>query len=402
MKLSDATVKNAKPKDKPYKLFDGGGLYLEVMPITKRNLKGSKLWRLKYRYAGKEKRISLGRYPVVTLGIARAKSIEAKQRLEENIDPSAAKFEDKMMKNVSSANTFEAIAKEWLIKKEKEVKASTLKNIQDTLENNLFPSIGKLPIKSVTAPVLIQALKPVEKRAALDMVKRLRQYSGQIFRFAIANGKAEYNPAPDIIDALQTRPVEHFKAMPLEVLPEFLRKLDSNEARLFKQTTLALKLMVLTFTRKAELSHAKWEEVNFKDEVWIVPAERAKMKREHIVPLSRQALAIFEELRMVSGNREHVFPGIIKPNQPIHEDTTLRALYRLGYKNIATIHGFRSLAMTTIMEVLGYRYEVPDLQLAHSKGDKIRAAYDRTKFLDERTKMMQDWADYVDKIKEAK
>ncbi len=399
MRLNDVKIRNAKPKEKSYKLFDGGGLYLEVMPATNKSPKGSRLWRLKYRYGGKEKRISLGKYPTVTLENARKKREDAKILLDENIDPSVAKLEEKILKTVSTANSFESIARDWLEKKRHEIKPKTHKNIVDRLEMNLFPKIGKLPIQSVTAPVLIEALKPVEQRGALDTVKRLRQYAGQIFRYAIAQGKASYNPAPDIVDALQTKPVEHFKSMPLEMLPEYLAKIDSNEARLFRQTCLALKLMTLTFTRKAELSHARWDELDFKKKVWTIPAERTKMKKEHIVPLSKQALALFEELKELNGDREWVFPSVQKPRQPMHEDTMLRALYKLGYQGTATIHGFRALAMTTIMEVLGYRYEVPDLQLAHSKGNKLRAAYDRTKFLAERTKMMQEWADYLEVIK---
>lgn len=393
MKLTNNTCKAAKPSDKPYKLSDGKGLFLLI------NAKGAKYWRYKYRYNGSEKLLSLGIYPEVSLAEARERHQQAHKLVSDGIDPSLHKLEAKVKRSVEANNTFEAVAREWLAKKETEVKPNTYKNIEDRLEMNLFPTIGKLPISSINAPILIDALKPIEKRGALDTVKRLRQYVGQIFRFAIAHGKATYNPAPDIIDALQTRKVEHFAAMTLEELPEFIHKLDRNEARLFPQTCLALRLMVLTFTRKSELAHAKWDEINLEEELWVIPPERMKMGQEHIVPLSKQAVSILEELHRMNGNWEYVFPSIHKPRQHMHEDTLLRALYRLGYKGKATIHGFRALAMTTIMEKLGYRYEVPDLQLAHSKGDKIRAAYDRTQFLDERKKMMQDWADYIDSTK---
>jgi integrase len=393
MKLNYIKCKSSKPKEKPYKLSDGGGMYLEIMP------NGGKFWRLKYRYNNKEKRLSFGKFPLISLDEARDKRDEAKKILAEGNDPSIIKREEKILKSVSSANTFESIAKEWLEKKETEVKANTYKDIVNRLELNLFPQIGKLPIKNVTAPILIESLRKVEKRNALDTVKRLRQYSSQIFRYAIAHGKAEYNPAGDISEALKTRKSEHFKSMPFDKLPDFLNQIETNDDRLYMQTRLALKLMVLTFTRKTELSHAKWDEVDFKNKVWTVPAERMKMGKEHIVPLARQSLEIFKQLKEMNEGWDYVFPSMQKPKQPMHEDTILRAIYRLGYKGIATIHGFRSLAMTLIMEKLGYRYEVPDLQLAHEKTDKIRAAYDRAEFMSERIKMMQDWADYIDKLR---
>jgi integrase len=392
MKLNDQKCKNAKPKEKTYKLFDGGGLYLEVMPA------GGKLWRLKYRFGSKEKRLSFGSYPIISLKDARDKRDDAKLLLAGNIDPSISKQEEKITNHINAGNTFEAIAREWIEKRKGEISQKTLDTIQRRLENNLFPRIGKLPIKSINAPILLDALKSVEARGVIDMTKRVRQSAGQIFRFAIASGRADYNPSQDISDALKTKEVQHLKSMPLAELPEFLRKINRNDARLYRQTCLALRLMVLTFTRKKELSHAKWCEFNFEDKMWIIPAERMKMKKEHYVPLSTQVLEILRELKEMNCNWDYVFPSLHKPSKPMHEDTILRALYKLGHKGTATIHGFRALAMTTIMEELGYRYEVPDLQLAHSKGDAVRKAYDRTQFLDERTKMMQEWADYVDSI----
>lgn len=392
MKLSDIKCKNAKPQINPYKLFDGSGLYLEVMPT------GGRLWRLKYRFGGKEKRLSFGSYPLIALKDARLKRDEAKLLLQNNIDPAVAKQEDKISKQVDSANTFEAIAREWLEKRKGEIEEKTLIDIQSRLERNLFPKIGKLPIKSINAPILLEALKTIEARGVIDTTKRVRQNAGQIFRYAIASGKAIYNPSQDIAEALKTKEVQHLKAMPLSELPEFIRKINRNDARLYRQTCLALRMMVLTFTRKKELTHAQWSEFNLEEKIWLIPAARMKMKKEHYVPLSNQVLEILYELKEMNSNWPHVFPSQVRPNKPMHEDTILRALYRLGYKSEATIHGFRSLAMTTIMEELGYRYEVPNLQLAHSKGDSIRQAYDRTEFMPERKKMMQDWADYIDAI----
>lgn len=392
MKLNDQKCKNSKPKDKSYKLFDGGGLYLEVKPT------GGKQWRLKYRFGGMEKRLSFGSYPIIGLKDARIKRDEAKLLLENNVDPAVAKQQDKISKQVDSANTFEAIAREWIEKRRGEIVEKTLIDIQSRLERNLFPKIGKLPIKSINAPILLEALKTIEARGVIDTTKRVRQNAGQIFRYAIASGRADYNPCQDIAEALKTKEVQHLKAMPLSELPEFIRKINRNDARLYKQTCLALRMMVLTFTRKKELSHAEWQEFNLEDKIWIIPASRMKMKKEHFVPLSGQVLEILHELKEMNGNWQHVFPSQVRQSKPMHEDTILRALYKLGYKSEATIHGFRSLAMTTIMEELGYRYEVPNLQLAHSKGDSIRQAYDRTEFMPERKKMMQDWGDYIDSI----
>ena len=272
MKLNDQKCKNSKPKDKSYKLFDGGGLYLEIKPT------GGKQWRLKYRFGGMEKRLSFGSYPIIGLKDARIKRDEAKLLLEKNVDPAVAKQQDKITKQVDSANTFEAIAREWIEKRKGEIIEKTLIDIQSRLERNLFPKIGKLPIKSINAPILLEALKTIEARGVIDTTKRVRQNAGQIFRYAIASGRADYNPSQDIAEALKTKEVQHLKAMPLAELPEFIRKINRNDARLFRQTCLALRMMVLTFTRKKELSHAEWQEFNLVDKIWIIPASRMKMK----------------------------------------------------------------------------------------------------------------------------
>jgi len=392
MKLKDITCKSAKPKDKQYKLTDGNGLYLLIKP------NGGKYWRYKYRFMGKEKTYSVGVYPEITLIEAREVHRTAHKMVAQGVDPNEQKQVLSLQKRTENIETFEAIAREWLKKREGEIEDKTLKNIERRLERNLFPKIGRLPIKSITAPILLEAIKEIESKGIIETSRRVNQGAGQVFKYAIACGKAENNPAVNIVDALKTNEVEHFKSMPISELPIFINKIHLNEARLFKQTSLALQMMILTFTRKKELAHAKWEEFDFDKNIWTIPAERMKMKKEHTVPLSNQTLNILSELKLLNGNWEYVFPSVQKPRKPMHEDTLLRALYRLGYKGSATIHGFRALAMTTIMEHLGYRYEVPNIQLAHSKGDNIRKAYDRTKFLEERTKMMQDWADYIDAI----
>ncbi len=392
MKLNDKKCQNTKPTDKIQKLFDGNGLYLEIKPS------GKKFWRYKFRYLDKEKNLTLGKYPETTLAEAREKHRVAHKQVDNGENPLEIKQQNIREKRINHANTFESIAKEWLEHKMSESSERYCQTILTRLEINLFPTIGKLPIKSVTPAILLDALKQIESRGVYETTKRLRQYASQIFKYAIASGVADNDPSYHIQGALKTKKVEHQKSLPLSELPELLQKLERNDARLYPQTRLALKLMILTFTRKKELSHAKWDEISFEDKMWIIPAERMKMKKDHIVPLSKQSFALFKELKELNGDWEYVFPSPHKPRQPMHEDSILRALYRLGYKGAATIHGFRALAMTTIMEKLGYRYEVPDRQLAHSKGSSVKAAYDRAEFLQERTKMMQDWADYLDEV----
>jgi integrase len=392
MKLTDTAIRKFKSPEKPKKLADGGGLYLEVLPS------GSKLWRLKYRFNGKENRLSLGKYPIVTLDMARKKRDDAKSLLLQGIDPSLAKKEQALMSKVSNASTFEAIALEWLDKRAEEVKKDTARDIKNRLEKELFPKIGSLPIKSITSPILLQALKAIEARGVYETTKRCRQYAGQIFRYAIATGRAEIDPSQAIIGALKTRKVEHHKAMESDEIPEFLRKIEANESRLYRQTILCLKLMNLTFTRKRELTEATWDEIDFEKAMWTIPENRMKMEKSHLVPLSRQAIKILEELKTMNGHCEYVFTSIIAPKKHMNPDTPLRALYSLGYKGIHTAHGFRALAMTTILENLKWGFEVVDCQLAHGKRGKLGATYDRARYLKDRIPMMQDWADYLDSL----
>ncbi len=392
MKLTDITCKSAQPSKKPRKLSDGGGLYLEIMPS------GGKCWRLKYRFDGKENRLSLGKYPVVSLKEAREKRDKAKTLLSNGINPSFAKREQALQRKISNANTFEAIAREWLKNRSEEVKPDTLRDITSRLEKELFPKIGNLPIKSITSPIILEALKAIEARGVYETTKRLRQYASQIFCYAIATGRAETDPTQPIIGALKTKKVEHHKSMEVSELPNFLKKIEANEKRLYRQTILSLKLMNLTFTRKRELTEAKWKEIDFKGAMWTIPEERMKMGKSHLVPLSKQSLKILEELKTLNGQSEYIFTSIIAPRKPMNEDTPLRALYSMGYKGIHTVHGFRALAMTAILENLGYSFDIADAQLAHSKNNSLGDTYDRSKYLSQRKVMMQDWANYIDEL----
>ena len=392
MPLTDAICRNAKPRAKPYKLSDGKGLYLEVMPH------GSKLWRVKYRYAGKEKRLALGVYDEVSLKDAREKCDLARKRLADGIDPSFAKQEHKRAILLNAENTFEAVARDWHqhnLEKWSENHANT---VMRRLEVDIFPKIGNLPIKDITAPILLSPIRAIEKRSAFEMARRALQYCTQAFSYAVVTGRADRNPAKDLSGALKPFKRGHYAAMETKDLPEFLSKLHHNEGRLFPQTRMAIELLMLTFVRTSELIKAKWSEFDFKDAQWVIPAERMKMRKPHIVPLSKQVISILQRLKELNENREYVLPGQRNPKEHMSNNAILVALDRMGYRGQHTGHGFRALAMSTIKEKLQYRHEVVDRQLAHAHKNQVDAAYDRAKFLDERKKMMQEWADYLDRV----
>lgn len=394
MALTDIKCKNTKPTDKPQKLGDSGGLYLYVMP------NGAKYWRMKYRIHGKEKLLALGVYPETTLSEARDKRDTARKLVAQGTDPSAQKKEEKHLAALNAENTFEPLAREWHSKNKAKWKEKHGQDILTRLEKDIFPEIGKLPVRNITAPRLLAAIRKMEERGAHELARRARGTCEQIFAYGIGTGKADRNIALDLRGTLEAFKRGHYAAFDADELPEFLAKLEKNEARLYPQTIRATKLLMLTFVRTSELINATWDEFDFEKKVWNIPAERMKKGRPHLVPLSRQAIALFDEQKEDTNifQTPYVFPSQIEPRKPMSNGTVLGGIKRLGYKGEMTGHGFRSLALSTIKERLGYRHEIPDLQLAHSKGNKIDAAYDRTKFIEERTKMMQDWADYIDKI----
>lgn len=394
MALTDIKCKNTKPTNKPQKLGDSGGLYLHVMP------NGSKYWRMKYRIHGKEKLLALGVYPETTLAEARDKRDAARKLVTQGIDPSAKKREEKHLATLNAENTFEPLAREWHSKNKAKWKEKHGQDILTRLEKDIFPEIGSLPIRNITAPRLLAAIRKMEERGAHELARRARGTCEQIFAYGIGTGKTDRNIALDLRGTLEAFKRGHYAAFDADELPAFLSKLEKNEARLYPQTIRATKLLMLTFVRTSELINATWDEFDFEKKVWNIPAERMKKGRPHLVPLSRQAIALFDEQKEDTNifQTPYVFPSQIEPRKPMSNCTILGGIKRLGYKGEMTGHGFRSLAMSTIKERLGYRHEIPDLQLAHSKGNKIDAAYDRAKFIEERTKMMQDWADYIDKI----
>lgn len=390
MSLTDTSCKNARPREKAYKKADGGGLYLEVMPS------GSRYWRLKYRYGGKEKRLACGVYPKTSLAEAREKRAIARKMLDEGVDPSLAKRENRQLAEANAANTFEAVAREWHERNRDRWTPLYAEDILHRLEADIFPALGKRPIADITPLAVLNALRKIENRGAGEMARRAAQYCGQIFRYAVVTARAERNPTADLKGALKPVRHGHFAALEPKDLPEFLQVLERNDARLFILTRHAIRLMLLTFVRTGELINATWDEFNLDEAEWSIPAERMKMRRSYIVPLSKQAIEVLRQLEAMNGSYKWVFASPTKPRRHMSNNTILKALERLGYKGRMTGHGFRALAMTTIKEKLKYPHEIVDRQLAHAPRNKVDAAYDRAKFLDERRRMMQDWANYLD------
>lgn len=389
MALSEVTVRNAKGKDKAYKLADGGGLYILVNPD------GSKYWRLKYRFAGKEKLLALGVYPSVRMAAARERREEAKRLLNENLDPAIARKEEKRAAQISAANTFELIAREWIEQQSNRWTPNHAKRVLESLEDNIFPGIGFRPIAGITPPELLAELRKTESRGALETAQRLLQRCNGVFRYAVSTGRCERNPAAELRGALKSPKRENHAALSADELPEFLQKLEAYDGHL--QTKLALRLLVLTFVRSGELRAAEWTEFNLEAAEWRIPAERMKMRAPHIVPLSRQALEALDQLKKLTGKGRFLFPNQSKSDACMSENTMLYALYRMGYHSRATGHGFRATA-STILNEQGWKADAIERQLAHAERNKVRAAYHRSEYLDERQRMMQGWADYLDGI----
>jgi integrase len=393
MHLTDTRVRNAKPQAKAYKLSDGCGMYLLVTP------EGAHYWRLDYRFAGKRRTLAFGVYPTVTLSKARTRREGARVLLAQGIDPAATKKEAKRAAKLAAENTFEAIARKWIASHSKRLASRYRGLLLARLEADIFPQIGSRPIAEIGAPELLDALRKVEKRGALETAKRLRQTCGQVFRYAIASGLAKYDPTAALRGALGSpgRPRGH-KAMPLNEVATFLKALeiyDDGDA----STRLALRFMVLTFARTTELRSARWSEfenLEENDPLWRIPGERTKMKREHIVPLSPQAVAILRELRALPGSEASpfLFPSPSREGY-MSNNTMLYALYRMGYHGRATVHGFRAMASTALNE-MGFRPDVIERQLAHQEQNAVRAAYNRAEYLLERRAMMKQWADHLD------
>lgn len=389
--LAHKTCQNATSEGrKVRKISDGNGLYLWVYED------GRKYWRLRYWLGGKEKSLSLGVFPDISLKKARARCDAEQKRLEDNLDPSAERLAAKIRRQISAANSFEAVAREWYGKQVHTWVPTHARDVLRRLESNAFPFLGRRPIAEIEAPELLAAVRKIEERGAYDLAHRVLQVCGQVFRYGVATGRCKRDLTGDLRGALTPHKKKNQAAVKPEELPDLLRAISNYDKTGDRQTQLALQLLALSFTRTVELIGAKWEEFDLEAAVWIVPAERMKMKTEHVVPLSRQALAILAELKEIGGGSRFVFPGRNR-DKPISNNTLLFALYRLGYKGKMTGHGFRAVA-STILNETGFRADVVERQLAHCERNEVRGAYNRAEYLPERRQMMQHWADYLDGI----
>ncbi|MEI7868672.1 MAG: integrase arm-type DNA-binding domain-containing protein [Candidatus Methylumidiphilus sp.] len=390
MPLTDTTVNNLKPQAKPTKDFDGGGLYIEVLPA------GGKYWRLKYRFDGKEKRLALGVYPKVTLKQARAKRDEAKDLLAKGIDPA----EQRKATKAAESDTLKAIYLEWFAKNAKRWKESHSVTISQRMESNILPWLGARPINDITPKELLTTLQRVEARGATETAHRVKQVCGQVFRYAVATGRAERDPTYDLRGAIPPAKAKSFASItePKE-MGALLRAIDGYQGSYIVRQ--ALRLAPLVFVRPGELRAAEWAEFDIERAEWRIPAEKMKMKTPHIVPLATQALAILEDLRPLTGAGRYLFPSERSESRPMSENTVNAALRRMGYgKDEMTGHGFRAMACSTLNE-LAWNQDVIERQLAHAERNKVRAAYNRAEHLPERRRMMQAWADYLDDLKKS-
>lgn len=391
MPLTNTAIRNAKSGKKTCKLYDERGLYLEVSP------NGGKWWRLKYRFGGKEKRLSLGVYPDVTLKMARERRDNARKLLADNIDPSENRKARKAARAEWEENSFEVIAREWYAKHSANWTADHGDRIIRRFERDIFPWVGNKPIAKVTAPELLSAIQRIEKRGALETAHRALGNCGQVLRYAVATGRAERDPSGDLRGALPAVKEKHFAAItdPKQVA-EMLRAMDGYEGSL--TVSCALRLAPLVFVRPGELRKAGWADINLNKAEWRYIV--TKTDTQHIVPLSRQALEILNELQPLTGNGRYVFPGARSRERPMSDNAILAAMRRMGIgKEEMSGHGFRAMARTILDEVLGVRPDFIEHQLAHAVRDPNGRAYNRTAHLPERKKMMQQWADYLDKLK---
>lgn len=392
MALTDVKIRNARPGARPIRHWDSGGLYLEVSPA------GGKLWRLKYRFHGKEKLLALGRWDAVSLREARTLRDDWKKALAKGLDPGAVRKAAKREAAQRATNSFEAVAREWHAKQENVWVPRHAADVRRRLEANLFPELGARPIAEISAPELLAAIRKIEHRGAHDLAHRVLQVASQVFRYGVATGRCQRDPAPDLRGALTPHRAKNQAAVKTEAVPALLRAIRGYDQIGDRQTSIALQLLALTFVRTGELIGAEWEEFSLEGDnpVWIIPAGRMKMRNEHVVPLSRQAVELLRNLRTLAGNSRYILPGR-NADASISNNTLLFALYRLGYKRQMTGHGFRSVA-STILNESGFRSDVIERQLAHCERNDVRGAYNRAEYMPERRAMMQRYADMLDAL----
>ena len=395
MPLTDTEIRNAKPKGKPYILSDGGGLYVQITPS------GGKLWRLKYRFAGKEKLQALGKYPTVSLSTARNRREDAKTLLADSIDPGEVKRIEKQRREVLAADTFEAVARDWFDRHLSKKAESTRAKVISRMERFVLPYIGSRPVAELTAPDILTVARRVEKNGSLDVAHRVQQEIGQIIRYAIQTGRAVSDPTQALRGALPPVKQTHFAAPTEEPakVGELLRVMEAFTGS--PQVAAAIKLLPMLFCRPGELRMMKWDDVDLDAAEWRYTA--TKTKTAHLVPLTKQAVATLKELQPLTGHLlgGYVFTGGRSPMRPMSDAAINAAYRRLGIdtRNELTGHGWRAVARTMLHERLGYEPEVIERQLAHAVKDVNGTAYNRTRFIDERRTMMQAWADYLDKLK---
>ena len=395
MALTAVMINQSKPTEKRYSLKDENGLYLEVSPT------GKKLWRVRYWFHGKENRIALGPYPKVSLAEARQKCAELKDLITDDIDPVANKREAKRERQVAESSTFKKIADAWVAKERLNWSNGHTETVVQRLEANIYPFLADTPIKTITAPQMLEILRRIEMRGALEVARRVRGICSQIFRYAIACGFGDQDPAAPLVSALARPPKKHYASITdPKKIGQLLRDIDYYPGS--KIVQYAFQLTPLVFVRPGELRQAEWSEINLQGAEWRIPANRLKVKTNnnpHIVPLSRQALEVLNNVHPLTGHGRFVFPAMTTSKRPMSENTITMALRRIGYtKEEMTAHGFRSMASTLLNE-MGWNRDAIERQLAHYERDGVRAAYNYAEYLPDRREMMQAWADYLDTLK---
>lgn len=395
-KLTAIQVRSATPKDKPYKLTDALGLYLHVATS------GKKTWRYRYRLAGRESTFVMGEYPQMTLEEARKGRVKAREQVKAGINPSQERKETKQEtlergKAVLQINEkcFEVVALEWISHQKERWSKAHANAVLATLEHDAFPLLRGRPVDSITPPVILELIRNIESRGALEIAQKVLQRVNAVLRYAVQTGLATSNPAADMKGVLKPRKVKHMTALDREDLPEFLRALHT--ADIHATTKLALKFTILTAARSGEVRGATWDEIKLEEGLWRIPAARMKMASPHNVPLSKQAVAILERMARLYSQEGLVFPGIPDNSKKLSENTMLYALYRMGYHSKATVHGFRAV-FSTIANESGYNGDVIEKALAHEERNQTRAAYHRSEYLEQRRELMQWWANYLDRL----
>lgn len=391
MPLTEFAIRAYKPQNKLYRVTDSNGLCLEITPA------GGKLWRWRYYYSNKPQMLALGRYPDVSLAEARTKRDAARKQLQAGRHPTREKKADKLRRIVEGENTFERVARQYLSVKQKGLNEKYRTQCQLRLEQYVFPLIGALPVTEITIPEVVRVVEKMGQRGTIETARRMKQLMSQIFRYAAQRGLCLHNPAADLRDILPSVEEKHHACIHPSELHDLMKAINAYEGD--RLTIAAMQLLALTFVRTGELIGAKWPEINWQKQEWHIPAERMKMKRPHVVPLSKQATAILKALQKLTGHREHIFHSGASKSKHISNGAVLMALRRMGYYRKMTGHGFRSLA-STILNEKGYAPDVIERQLAHEDSDKIRSAYNRAEYLPERKKMMQDYADLLNKAAE--